>query len=143
MPLFPIRAPPEDETISRFVLDPRRDGEIGFTADALVVTGLRNELDGNRSLTFFAPTNEAWYSLLFRLGITKDELFLESSWLSDAMRYHIIVDDAHTTRVGLSASLATQTRRRVVARGNVHQRWTLGGVRSRGRLSRESKLESS
>ena len=54
MPLFPIRAPPEDETISRFVLDPRRDGEIGFTADALVVTGLRNELDGNRSLTFFA-----------------------------------------------------------------------------------------
>ena len=79
MPLFPIRAPPEDETISRFVLDPRRDGEIGFTADALVVTGLRNELDGNRSLTFFAPTNEAWYSLLFRLGITKDELFLETS----------------------------------------------------------------
>lgn len=108
MPLFPIRAPPEEETISRFVLDPRRDGEIGFTADALVVTGLRNELDGNRSLTFFAPTNEAWYSLLFRLGITKDELFLESSWLSDAMRYHIIVDDAHTTRVGFGASLATK-----------------------------------
>jgi uncharacterized surface protein with fasciclin (FAS1) repeats len=107
-PLFPIRAPPEEETISRFVIDPRRDGEIGFTADALVVTGLRNELDGNSSVTFFAPTNEAWYSLLFRLGITKDELFLETSWLSDAMRYHIVVDDAHTTRVGFGASLATK-----------------------------------
>lgn len=108
VPLFPPRAPPEAETIARFVLDPRRDSEIGFTADALVLTGVRNRLDDNASsLTFFAPTNEAWYATLFALGVTKEELFGADAWLEAALRYHIVHDSVPTTAVGFGTRLST------------------------------------
>ena len=108
VPLFPPRAPPEAQTIARFVLDPRRDSEIGFTADALVLTGVRNRLDDNTSsLTFFAPTNEAWYSTLFALGVTKEELFGADAWLEAALRYHTVHGSAPTAAVGFGTRLPT------------------------------------
>ena len=107
-PLFPTRAPPERETIANFILDPRRDAEIGFTADALTLTGVRNELDSNQtSHTVFVPTNEAWYALLFRLGVTKEELFADANWLADALRYHTVRGIAHTSNIGFGTSLLT------------------------------------
>ena len=106
-PLFPTRAPPERETIANFILDPRRDAEIGFTADALTLTGVRNDLDSNQTSTVFVPTNEAWYALLFRLGVTKEELFADTIWLADALRYHIVRDIAHTSNMGFGTSLMT------------------------------------
>jgi uncharacterized surface protein with fasciclin (FAS1) repeats len=106
-PLFPTRAPPERETIANFILDPRRDAEIGFTADALTLTGVRNDLDSNQTSTVFVPTNEAWYALLFRLGVTKEELFADTNWLADALRYHIVRDVAHTSNIGFGTSLMT------------------------------------
>ena len=107
-PLFPTRAPPERETIANFILDPRRDAEIGFTADALTLTGVRNDLDSNQtSHTVFVPTNEAWYALLFRLGVTKEELFADANWLADALRYHTVRGIAHTSNMGFGTSLMT------------------------------------
>jgi len=108
VPLFPPRAPPEAETIARFVLDPRRDSEIGFTGDALALTGVRNRLDDNTSsLTFFAPTNEAWYSTLFALGVTKEELFGADAWLEATLRYHTVLGSAPTAAVGFGTRLPT------------------------------------
>ena len=67
-----------------------------------MVTGL-SELDGNRSLTFLPRPSRRGTVFSSASRITKDELF-GKFLLSDAMRYHIIVDDAHTTRVGFTVS---------------------------------------
>ena len=107
IPMFPPRAAPEEETVARWVLDPRRNAEVGFTADALSLTGVRNVLDGNASLTFFVPTNEAWYSLLFQLGVTKEELFCASTWLEDALRYHVVNGAARTSTFSFGTLLPT------------------------------------
>ena len=76
-------------------------------ADALTLTGVRNDLDSNQTSTVFVPTNEAWYALLFRLGVTKEELFADTIWLADALRYHIVRDIAHTSNMGFGTSLMT------------------------------------
>lgn len=85
-------------TLADFALDARRNAEIGFTGDALVVTGLRtgDDLsDPNARMTLFIPTNEAWYAHLFRLGITKEELFGDDvdDWLLHSLEYHMTADD--------------------------------------------------
>lgn len=85
-------------TLADFALDARRNAEIGFTGDALVVTGLRtgDDLsDRNARMTLFIPTNEAWYAHLFRLGITKEELFGDDvdDWLLHSLEYHMTADD--------------------------------------------------
>ena len=84
-------------TLADFALDARRNAEIGFTGDALVVTGLRTGdlSDPNARMTLFIPTNEAWYAHLFRCGITKEELFGDDvdDWLLHSLEYHMTADD--------------------------------------------------
>jgi len=83
------------QTVAEYVFDPRRDADIGFTADVLALSGLRNVLvdaDEDISFTFFIPVNNAWYTLLIMLGSTKAELFDDpDDWLAQALRYHVVV----------------------------------------------------
>ena len=81
----------ESQTVAEYVFDPRRDNEIGFTADALALTGLRDTLStDDQSMTMFVPVNNAWYTLMILLGSTKAELFDDDEWLKRTLRYHVV-----------------------------------------------------
>ena len=87
----------DEATLADYALDARRNAEIGFTGDAFVVTGLRTGdlSDPEARMTLFIPTNEAWYAHLFRLGITKEELFGGDvhDWLLRSLEYHMTAND--------------------------------------------------
>ena len=101
-------------TLANFALDARRNAEIGFTGDAFIVTGLRTgDLSDPRArMTLFIPTNEAWYAHLFRLGITKEELFGDDvhDWLLHSLEYHMTADDVvlHTQSMRFGSDLPTR-----------------------------------
>lgn len=101
-------------TLANFALDARRNAEIGFTGDALVVTGLRTGdlSDPNARMTLFIPTNEAWYAHLFRCGITKEELFGDDvhDWLLHSLEYHMTADDVvlHTESMRFGSESPTR-----------------------------------
>jgi len=81
----------ESQSVAEYVFDPRRDNEIGFTADALALTGLRDTLGtDNQALTMFVPVNNAWYTLLILFSSTKAELFDDDTWLKETLRYHVV-----------------------------------------------------
>ena len=101
-------------TLANFALDARRNAEIGFTGDAFIVTGLRTgDLSDPRArMTLFIPTNEAWYAHLFRLGITKEELFGDDvhDWLLHSLEYHMTADDVvlHTQSMRFGSDSPTR-----------------------------------
>jgi uncharacterized surface protein with fasciclin (FAS1) repeats len=114
-------------SLDDYIRDPKLNAELGFTADALLVTGLRGILDENGDaddrlpMTVFAPTNEAWYTLLFRSGLTKEDLFNDrAGWLESALKHHVVpgrivstgdmrFGTTHTTALGAEDRLTTET----------------------------------
>jgi transforming growth factor-beta-induced protein len=60
-------------------------------AAVVVFAGLDGVLDGNRQLTVFAPTNDAFVALLGELGLTAEELLVEENkdLVVNILLYHV------------------------------------------------------
>jgi len=67
------------------------DENFSVLAQAVIFAGLDEALDGNRQLTVFAPTNDAFVALLGALNLTAEELFVEEnkSLVRDILLYHV------------------------------------------------------
>jgi transforming growth factor-beta-induced protein len=65
--------------------------DFSILVDAVVFAGLADDLSGRRQFTVFAPTNDAFASLLEDLGISAEELFVDEnrSLVRDILLYHV------------------------------------------------------
>jgi uncharacterized surface protein with fasciclin (FAS1) repeats len=81
--------PAEPTTISSIVDVLQLDGRFSVLLAALEVTGLDDAVAGSGPFTLFAPTDEAFTTLLSELGLSADEL-LASPELSSILLYHVL-----------------------------------------------------
>ena len=81
--------PPEPTTINSIVDVLQLDGRFSVLLAALDVTGLDDAVAGAGPLTLFAPTDEAFGTLLVELGATPDQLLANPN-LASILLYHVI-----------------------------------------------------
>lgn len=65
--------------------------DFSILAQAVLFTGLDDELSGKKQLTVFAPTNDAFEALLEALGLTAEELLSEENreLVTQTLLYHV------------------------------------------------------
>lgn len=68
------------------------DPQFSILVDAVVAAGLVATLKGPGPFTVFAPTNDAFASLLDELGVSKDDLFADTALLTKVLTYHVVAD---------------------------------------------------
>lgn len=64
--------------------------ELSVFVEALNAAGLTDTLKGSGPFTVFAPTNDAFTSLLGELGTTKDALLADKPTLTAVLKYHVL-----------------------------------------------------
>lgn len=64
--------------------------ELSILVEAVVAAGLVDTLSGDGPFTIFAPTNNAFASLLAELGISKDALLADKALLTSVLTYHVL-----------------------------------------------------
>lgn len=76
----------------------QRDEDFNILVAAVEKAGLVDALSGNRQLTVFAPTDEAFANLADNLGVEVDDL-LELDNLADILLYHVTSGRRNATSV--------------------------------------------
>ncbi len=66
--------------------------DFSILVEAVVAAGLVSTLQGPGPFTVFAPTNDAFASLLDELGVSKDDLFADTALLTKVLTYHVVAD---------------------------------------------------
>ena len=85
-----VLLPPAEPTSINSIVDVLQlDGRFSVLLAALAVTGLDDAAAGAGPFTLFAPTDEAFGTLLAELGITADQL-LANPDLSSILLYHVL-----------------------------------------------------
>jgi uncharacterized surface protein with fasciclin (FAS1) repeats len=63
---------------------------LSILVEAVTAADLRGTLSGPGPFTIFAPTNDAFASLLTELGVTKDQLLADKPLLTAVLGYHVV-----------------------------------------------------
>ena len=63
---------------------------LSILVEAVVAAGLVDALNAPGPLTVFAPTNDAFASLLAELGVTKEALLANKTLLTSVLTYHVV-----------------------------------------------------
>ncbi len=66
------------------------DPQFSILAEAVVAADLAGTLSGTGPFTVFAPTNDAFASLLTELGVTKQQLLADKTLLRTVLQYHVL-----------------------------------------------------
>ncbi|MDL5031559.1 fasciclin domain-containing protein [Pelomonas sp. APW6] len=66
------------------------DPQFSLLAEAVVAADLAGTLSGAGPFTVFAPTNDAFASLLTELGVTKQQLLADKTLLRAVLQYHVL-----------------------------------------------------
>ena len=84
-------------------------GDARFTTlvEAVAAADLGPTLSGPGPFTVFAPTNEAFASLLTELGLTKAQLLANKPLLTKVLTYHVLPSRVLKAQVPVGASVAT------------------------------------
>jgi uncharacterized surface protein with fasciclin (FAS1) repeats len=83
------------------------DAGLSTLAEAVVAADLATTLSGPGPYTVFAPTNDAFASLLAELGVTKAQLLADKPLLTQVLTYHVL--PAAVTRAAVPAGRAIGT----------------------------------
>ena len=78
---------PANETI---VQTAEANPDFSILVQAINAAGLGPTLSGTGPFTVFAPTNEAFASLLTELGMTQAQLLADTTLLTKVLTYHVI-----------------------------------------------------
>ena len=81
------------------------DPDLTTLNDALATAGLTSAVAGSDPRTLFAPTNEAFASLLAELGLTKDQLFADVPLLTAVLQYHVLGSQVTAAQVPLGHAI--------------------------------------
>lgn len=68
----------------------QRDPQFSILAEAVVAADLAGTLSAAGPFTVFAPTNDAFASLLSELGVTKQQLLADKTLLRAVLQYHVL-----------------------------------------------------
>lgn len=80
---------------------------LSILVEAVVAAGLAGTLSGAGPFTVFAPTNDAFVSLLGELGVTKDALLANKPLLTAVLTYHVLGSKVESTQIPLGAAITT------------------------------------
>ncbi|HYP84632.1 fasciclin domain-containing protein [Variovorax sp.] len=64
--------------------------ELSLFVEAIGAAGLRDRLSQSGTNTAFAPTNDAFNALFGELGVSKDQLFADTTTLKATLEYHLL-----------------------------------------------------
>jgi len=67
---------------------PQGNPNLSILVEAVTAADLGGTLSGPGPFTIFAPTNDAFASLLTELGVTKDQLLANKPLLTAVLKYH-------------------------------------------------------
>ncbi len=109
------------------------DSRFSILVEAVVAADLGGTLSGPGPFTVFAPTNDAFASLLAELQLTKEALLANTTLLTQVLTYHVLparVTAADVTALPKPATVAT------VQGASFTVGADLGITDARGRVSR-------
>lgn len=66
------------------------DPRFSVLVEAVVAADLADDLSADGNLTVFAPTNDAFASLLQELGVSKAQLLADKALLTQVLQYHVL-----------------------------------------------------
>lgn len=102
-----VLLPPEEDISVESIVDVLRlDGRFEVLILALETAGLDDDLADAEEITLFAPTDDAFVTLLGELGLTAQEL-LNLPSLGDILLYHVVGGDRDALRLLLEGSADT------------------------------------
>lgn len=81
--------------------------DFSILVEAVVAAGLVDTLSGTGPFTVFAPTNDAFASLLTELGVTKTQLLADTALLTKVLTYHVVPGLVLKADVPVNAPIAT------------------------------------
>lgn len=79
-----------DDVTRNIVQQAQADPQLSILVEAVTAADLGPTLSGPGPLTVFAPTNDAFASLLQELGVTKDQLLANKPLLTTVLTYHVV-----------------------------------------------------
>ena len=80
---------------------------LSILVEAVVAAGLVNALSAPGPLTVFAPTNDAFASLLSELGVTKEALLANKTLLTTVLTYHVVSGRVLKDQVPINTPITT------------------------------------
>jgi uncharacterized surface protein with fasciclin (FAS1) repeats len=80
----------DDHELSSIVATAQATPSLSILVEAVVAAGLVEALSAPGPLTVFAPTNDAFASLLTELGVTKEALLANKTLLTTVLTYHVV-----------------------------------------------------
>jgi uncharacterized surface protein with fasciclin (FAS1) repeats len=83
------------------------DTRLSTLVDAVTAADLGQTLSGAGPYTVFAPTNEAFASLLQELGVTKEQLLGNKALLKTVLTYHVVPGRFEKAQVPVNTPIAT------------------------------------
>lgn len=91
------------DIVERLSLDP----QFSLLVEAVQSAGLVATLKSSGPFTVFAPTNDAFVALLSELGVTKEDLFAQTTLLSSVLLYHVVPGAFRASEVPLGQPIGT------------------------------------
>ena len=81
--------------------------DLSILVEAVVAAGLVDTLNGLGPFTVFAPTNDAFASLLAELHLTKEALLADKALLTQVLTYHVVPGKVLAANVPVDTPIAT------------------------------------
>lgn len=80
---------------------------LSILVEAVTAAGLVDTLNGAGPFTVFAPTNDAFATLLQELGVTKDQLLANKPLLTEVLTYHVLPGRVLKAEVPVNTAIKT------------------------------------
>jgi len=98
----------DDASLDRNVVQQAQaDPRFSILAEAVVAADLVTTLSGSGPYTVFAPTNEAFVSLLGELGVTQAQLLANKALLTKVLTYHVVAGRVLKAEVPVGVPITT------------------------------------
>lgn len=97
----------EPQVTLNAVQQAQADPRLSILVEAVVAADLAGTLSGPGPFTVFAPTNNAFASLLQELGVTKEQLLANRPLLTSVLTYHVVPGRVTQSQIPVGAPIAT------------------------------------
>lgn len=97
----------DEHAVPTIVATAQATPDLSILVEAVVAAGLVDALNAPGPLTVFAPTNDAFVSLLAELGVTKEALLADKTLLTAVLTYHVVAGRILKDDVPLNTPIAT------------------------------------
>lgn len=97
----------DDDDPANLVQVAQSEARFSILVEAVVAADLVGTLSGPGPFTVFAPTNDAFASLLTELGVTKEQLLADKALLTQVLTYHVVPGKVLRAQVPVGVPITT------------------------------------